>query len=469
MVLFSPKMLKPQSENIDKLYNFARDHSEIVVYGPTESAKSFECFKLAHALCSSIPNFQAVLLRKAKTTIYSTVLQTLKNHILPYNLADIPKNPVKAHGGPHSPTKLVYKDTGAELWFLGEDDKTGKALGTQWDLAVYSQCEQASFTFWEELSGRCTGRAKNWIVDGNYHGLLLGECNPSSSRHFLRNKWKEGNLQMLKFLHTDNAMIYYNGEYTPYGKKVIEDLKRKYSGHLYERLYLGNWVGVSGGVYVREFDPNVHEVEEQFILNQIQPDWIWTAAMDFGFRHPFVCSLFVGPPDNSVLYHYKEVYKSELDPDETKALVFRMLDKYLPPDKNLKWVVGDHKPEFHKTLEKIGLPMINAEKEVTPGIATVKECLINNRIFFNKNALVNAPDEEQIRKGYPTRTLEEFEVYAYKPEEKQNGSAQDEIPVSLHDDGLDTLRYQIVRWLQPTYKPLGVIGGSNPEEPESFF
>ena len=459
MVYLNPKIRKPQSERIDQLYEMAFRTNELVLYGATECAKSFASFKLAHALCSVIPNFQCVLLRKAKTTIYSTVLQTLKNHILPYGLTETDVNPIKPYGGTHSPVKLVYKDTGAEMWFLGEDDKTGKALGTEWDLAVYSQAEQASSEFWQQLSGRCTGRAGNWYVDGRPHGLLLGECNPSSSRHFLRTRYHEDRCDMIKFLHTDNAMIYYDGEYTEYGKKVIEDLKRKYTGHLYERLYLGNWVGVAGGVYTQEYDPNVHDVEEEQILNEIQDNWIWSMSMDFGFRHPFVCGLFVGPPDKSKLYFYKEIYKTEMDHDEMKNMVRNMVDQYLPSDKSLRWTVGDHTPEAHKALEKLGFPMENAEKEILPGIATVKEYLHNKKIFFNKNSLIHSPDENQLSKSNPTRTIDEFEMYAYKPEEKQTGSPQDELPIALYDDGCDVVRYELMKWNEPLieYKSVHAI------------
>ena len=459
MVYLNPKLLPHQSKQIDKLYEMVFQFKEIVLYGPTECAKSFECLKLAHALCSLIPNFRCVILRKAKTTIYSTALQTLKDHILPYGLIESPDNPIISFGGPRNPSRLIYKKTGAEMWLLGEDDKTGKALGTEWDLAVYSQCEQSAFTFWQELSGRCTGRAGNWVIDGRRHGLLLGECNPASSKHFLRVRWQEDRCQMLKFQHVDNAQMYYDGEYTGYGKDIIAELKRKYTGHLYERFYLGNWVGVSGAVYAQEYDPNIHDVEEQQILDEMKDDWEWSMSMDFGFNHPFVCVLFCGPPDldengnRKKLYSYKEIYKTGLDPDETKMMVHNLIDRYVPKNKELSWTVADHKPEYHKSLEKIGIPMENAEKEVLPGIQVVKECLHNNKIFFNKDSLVHPPDEEQQTKGNPTRSVDEFEVYAYKPVEKQTGAQNDELPIPLHDDYCDALRYELVKWSVPYIEP----------------
>ena len=441
-------ILPIESDRVESLYEKIYHYPEVVVFGPTESSKTFECLKIVHLLCATIPNFQAVVLRKAKTTIYSTILQTLKNHILPFGLIETDENLIKPYGGQNTPQWLDYKETGARMWFLGEDDKEGKALGTEWSCAMISQVEQVTKEFYEQLSGRCTGRDGNWIVNGQARGLLLSECNPAASKHFLRQRYNDGKCDMIKFRHIDSPKIYTNGAYTEYGKKTIEDLKRKYTGHLYERLYLGNWVGVAGGVYTQEYDPNVHDVEEEQILNEIQDDWIWSMSMDFGFRHPFVCGLFVGPKDKSKLYFYKEIYKTGLDPDTMNEMVQNMVSNHLPSGKKLSWTVGDHKPEAHLALKKLGFPMENADKEILPGIATVKEYLHNKKIFFNKNSLVHPPDEDQLSKSNPTRTIEEFELYAYKPEEKQTGSPQDEIPIPIHDDGCDIVRYELMKWNQ---------------------
>ena len=470
MVYLNPKLLKTQSQKVDQLYTDIFQHNELVLYGPTESAKTLEALKLAHTLCSTIKNFQATIIRKAKTTIYSTALQTLKNHILPHGLLEVPENPVSSHGGMHSPVKLIYKDTGAELWFLGEDDKTGKALGTEWDLAIYSQCEQASPVFWQQLSGRCTGRAGNWKVNGDHHGLLLGECNPASHRHHLRNRWKDGRCKMIKFLHVDNPMIYYDQEYTKYGKKTTESLKQKYTGVQYERLYLGNWKGVEGQVYP-EYDPNIHEVEENYILEQIQDDWVWTAACDHGHTHAFVYQLYVGAPDRSVLYLFKEVFKSQLDVDQMKERVFNLIDRHVPKNKKVIWTMADHRPEINKSIEKLGIIVQQAQKEIIPGVETVRQALHQKKVFFNKDSLVHPEDQVLIDQGYATRTTDEFEFYAYKPEEKMNGSIEDEKPdKSLNaDNGMDPLRYELVKWTAPKMVLDGVIGMVKPKVSKTFF
>ena len=468
MVQLNPKLLKPQSPRIDKFYDMVWKNKELVLYGPTECAKTFEAFKLAHALCSVIPNLQVVALRKAQTTIYSTVLQTLRQHILPYGLKDVPENPIKAFGGENKPQWLDYKETGSRMWFLGEDDKTGKALGTEWDLAVYSQSEQATQSFWEELAGRCTGRAGNWRVNGRPHGCLIGECNPASSRHFLRNRWKDNRCDMLKFTHEDNIMMYRDGDWTQYGRETRDGLRKRYTGTRFIRLFDGDWVGVEGAVYP-EYQPEIHDVDEDYIHGLIRDDWIWSASVDYGYNHPFVFQLWVGDSDRSRLFLYKEIYKTELDPEEMNAMVMDLLETYVPDEQYLQWIVTDHRPELNKGLAKLKLPVENAEKEVIPGIAKFKEYLNMKKVFFNKNSLVHVPDLNQADRGFPTRTVHEFEMYAFKPLDKQNGSLQDEKPIPIHDDGCDGGRYEIVKWDTPTYRPLGLITSTKPKEDQGFL
>lgn len=467
MRLLKETILQTQSEVVKGLYEAISRHNEIVVYGPTECAKSFECLVLAHLLCASNKNFQAVVLRKDKTTIYSTALQTLVNHILPHGLYDLPENPIRSFGGQNTPQWLDYKETGSRMWFLGEDDKTGKALGTEWDLAVYSQAEQSSSLFWQQLSGRCTGRSGNWLVDGKPHGLLLGECNPSSSRHHLRTREKAGECEMIKFRHVDSPKIFLDGEYTEYGARTVEKLKRKYTGVLYERLYLGNWSGVEGQVYT-EFDPNTHIVKESDI--PITDDWIWSASIDYGYRHPYVCSLWVGDPERQTMYLFKEVYRTQQDADQQKELFMNLIDEHVTSKgRELSWTVADHRPEMNKCFENFGIPIHNAEKEILPRIAKCKEMLQSKRILFNEDSREHDADPFQLDHALPTRLTDEFEEYHYKPVEKQTGAIQDEIPVKESDDGMDTMGYQVMEFFKTPRKIDGVFGSTRKKPSKSFF
>ena len=473
--LVKDTIIPHQSQTIDLFWDMAFTESEIILYGPAECSKTFEGALFMHFMCATIPNFQGVILRKAKTTIYSTILQTLKYHILPYGLIDSSKNLINSYGGPNTPQWLDYKETGARLWFLGEDDKTGKALGTEWDAALFSQVEQASAEFWEQLSGRCTGRAGNWIVNGLPHGVCLGECNPGPDKHHLRNRWRDGRCKMLKFTHKDSPKLYLDNEYTDRGKRVIPALKNKYTGHLHERLYKGNWVGVSGGVYTKEYDPNIHDVEEEQILDEVTDEWNYSLSIDFGTRHPFVAVLFISSPyftespETRKIFCFKEIYKTDLDPNQMVNEVLTLIRNWVPKHKELLWTVADHEPGYHKLFEKEGIRIRNAIKQILPGIANVKDFLHKQQVFFNKDSLTHAPDENQLERGFPTRSTDEFQMYAYKPKEKQTGAKSDEEPIALHNDFCDALKYELAEITKPDREPVQITPESIPKVRDDIF
>ena len=452
MDLLNPKILPNQSLTVDALYKIDPNLNERVVYGATETAKTFQALLFAHTLCLTKPNFQCVVLRKNQTTVYPSILQSLKQHILPHGLYDHPDSPVKPHGGQNKPQWLDYPHNGARMWFGGEDDKSGKILGTEWDLALYSQCEYADPTFWQQLSGRCTGRAGNWTYNGQRYALLLGECNPSSRSHFLLNREQNGKLDMIKFVHKDNPLLFYDGEWTEYGLRTDERLRSIYTGTTYERLYLGNW-STSEGIVFPEFDPNVHIVKEQQILDEIEHNWVWTCAADHGHRHAFVWQLYCGPPDRSKLYLFKEIFKTGLDVDAMKYEVNKMLRDAMEPHgrrpEELFWTVADYRPEINLTISRnLGFDVEPADREVIPGIERLRQGLHQRKIFFNESSLAHTEDQSLVERGKPCRTVQEFEIYRYKPDAKMNGTIEDEKPdKSLDaDNGIDPLRYEYFKW-----------------------
>ena len=454
--MFHPSVIPVQSDKIKQMF---RSKSQTVVLdSPYQCAKTFSCMAYVHALHMKIPGLQSIILRKEKTTVYNSILPQFADKILPFGLDSRSANPVHPHNGRRTPTHLEYFN-GGKMVFGGEDD-SGKVLGTEWDVAFYSQCEQADFEFWQRLGRRCNGRRGGWIEDGRQRGLLLGECNPSYRKHFLKRLQAEGLLEMITVTHSDNPTLFYDGEWTPLGLQTIEDLKNNLVGIEYRRGYLGEWCSAEGTVYGDYYVPELHDLEEEEIDRrrfESDQDWIWYGGIDYGERHPFVYGLFCGPEDYSEIYLYKEIYKTGLDVDQMREEIFELNASYIPEGEDLEWVVADHKPEVNKSLQKMGLPIKNADKEVLPGINLVKKRFSANQLFFNKNSRDHEPDYSQLEKNFPTRTTEEIERYVHKDADKHNGSLQDEIPVKLHDDGLDVVRYVIK---QTDYVPYISITGS---------
>ena len=438
--MYHPGVLPIQSPKIKQMVR--TKSSCVVLDSPYQCAKTFSCMAYLHALHMRIPGLYSVVLRKEKTTVYNSIIPQFVDKILPFGFQEHPLNPVHPHNGPRTPAWLEYFN-GGRMVFSGEDD-TGKVLGTEWDVAFYSQCEQADFPFWQKLGRRCNGRRGGWKENGKNRGLLLGECNPAHSKHFIKTESAKGKIELITVSHEDNPTLFYNGVWTPLGLQTIEDLKNNLVGIEYRRGFLGEWCSAEGTVYGDYYDPQVHDLDEEEIHDRREEsdqDWIWYGGIDYGENHPFVYSLFCGPEDYSEIYLYKEIYKTGLDVDQMRQEIYNLNAQYVPRDEYLEWVVADHKPEVNKSLIKTGLPIENAEKEVLPGINLVKKRLNANQIFFNRDSREHPADPHQLEKNFPTRTTEEFEVYVHKDSSKHNGTINDEIPIKLHDDGLDVVRY----------------------------
>ena len=438
--MFHPDVLPIQSDKIKRMIQSKARC--IVLDSPYQCAKTFSCMAYLHALHMQIPGLESIVLRKEKTTVYNSILPQFVDKILPYGLDDRSDNPVYPYNGKRIPSWLEYHN-GGRMVFGGEDD-SGKVLGTEWDIAFYSQCEQASFEFWQRLGRRCNGRRGGWKENGEARGLLLGECNPGHRKHFLKRLQGEDKLEMITVTHSDNPTLFYDGEWTPLGIQIVSDLKNNLVGIEYRRGFLGEWCSAEGTVYGDYYDSDIHDIEEAEIhrrMRAAEEPWIWYGGIDYGERHPFVYSLFCGPADHSEIYLYKEIYKTGLDVDQMREEIFDLNDRYLPKDEYLQWVVADHKPEVNKALQKTDLPVENADKEVLPGLNVVKKFLNAKKLFFNKRSRDHEADYHQLEQNFPTRTTEEFERYVHKDPDKHTGSIRDEIPVPLHDDGLDVVRY----------------------------
>lgn len=430
-----------------------RDAVEIVLDGPTETVKTFNCLLFLYILHHLVPNLQSIILRSEKTTTYTTVLKTLVQHILPYGLNKHAESPIHPYGGTNKPEWLDFKN-GGRLHIGGEDDKDGKVLGTEWDIALYSQCEQSKPEFWQRLSGRCTGRQGSLKANEEEFGILLGECNPDHSLHHIKKREQRGQIEMISLKHKDNIKIFKDGSYTNYGARTIRGLKKRYSGQVYKRLYEGKWVAAEGIVY--KFDQENHMKDIRW--GDIPSDYEIITGRDYGttVNSPFVHLAFAYSPNhdrilelpNSQIYQSgKEVAEIGLWIQEIEEQIKQQLGKEVAVR------VADHDSQAQLILQNLGLPAILANKELLIGIEQVKNRLKNGEIHFTPHSLWNDPDPELVDK--PQQLFDEWPLYKYKDEAAQlKNIAKADVPVKGNDHGLDVVRY-ICMYLAPQEINLG--------------
>lgn len=397
-------------------------HPSWALIGPAETGKTWAMLWRLDSLLRQYPNSRASLVRKVRSSMDTTVLETWRKVIAIRGGVN--------HEGGKKPTAYFYPN-GATL-FVGGMDDPGKILSAERDWIACNQGEELELADFETMTTRVTGRG---AVTEN--PMIFLDANPGPSTHWIVNT---PSLVTLPTRHRDNPSLFDDDgtpteQWTkPGGTKARLDAL---SGVRRDRLRDGLWVSAEGIVY-EDYDRAVHGPLPRF---SVPLHWRWVVGIDFGYNDPFVATLWaIGPDGEMVLV--KEVYKTHGTVlDHVPAL--RRMTKGLFIE---AWV-ADHDREDRETLHQNGIQTIAADKRLKPGLDAVM-----NR--FNRTTIHGVPemrfledtvverDEELATAHRPTCTTQELEVYAWP--KAVSGKPIKEVPIDKDNHGCDTMRYAVM-------------------------
>jgi phage terminase large subunit len=229
---------------------------------------------------------------------------------------------------------------------------------------------------------------------------------------------------------------------------VLESL----TGIRYKRGYLGLWVATEGVVY--EFDSAVHKIHRDAVP-EIRN---WYLSYDFGYTNAFVCQLW-GEDGDGRLYLWHEIYMTRRTVNAHVPCIKAMIG-----DKTITASVADHDAEDRATLREYGLNTIAAKKDISIGIQAVQERLKvqgdgKPRLYVVEDACVEY-DRDLYREYpgdlHPCCTEHEFPMYAW-PESK-DGKAEKEVPIDVHNHGMDATRYMVMYLEYGNFTPYMITG-----------
>jgi hypothetical protein len=205
--------------------------SEWIISGPAETGKTFASMYRLHKLLSTYPNARATILRKVRSSIPGTALETWKRVVQFGSLQP------KPYGGVN-PYLYVYPN-GSIAW-IGGMDNADKILSAERDYIYVNQAEELTADDWEKLTTRTTGRGS--VVP---NPMLFGDCNPGDPDHWILHRARSNALELLRSTHRDNPTLHDGTDWTEQGRKTIDKLQ-SLTGPRYARLYLGDWVRDDG-------------------------------------------------------------------------------------------------------------------------------------------------------------------------------------------------------------------------------
>lgn len=251
---------------------FSSRDMHVICAGPADSGKTLaSCLKM-FVMCAKYPKTQGALIRKTYRSIAGSVALTFDRVAKGF--------PVVKYGGEH-PEQYQFWN-GSRIW-IGGMDAPDKVLSSERDFIYVNQSEELTVQDWETLATRCTGRGA--VMP---YTQLLGDCNPSGTRHWIRKKASDGKLRLFNARHTDNPSLYdslspetafrmfpngpprvefdVDGEkicmspimrdgrvyvLSAEGRKRLEALATTLSGVRLLRLFKGIWATAEGAVYDR--------------------------------------------------------------------------------------------------------------------------------------------------------------------------------------------------------------------------
>lgn len=407
-----------------------RTDPEIVLSGPAGTGKSVAVLHRVFDLAVRHPGMRALLVRKTAVSLTGSALVTWREKVIPTSLA---AGAVDFYGGsPQEPPQ--YRLWNGSRIMIGGLDNPTKVMSTEYDIIFAQEAIELTEADWESLNSRL----RNGVVP---HMQLLGDTNPDTPTHWLRERANRGAVAMLESRHEDNPAYFTpTGQLTPAGVDYMARLDRL-TGVRYARLRKGLWVAAEGMIY-DGFDPAVHVIPRF----DIPPDWPRYWSIDFGYTNPFVCQFWCEDPDGRLIM-YREIYRTQrLVADHAAHILSLVTDpatgEWLEPKPQR--VVCDHDAEGRAQLRRhLHLPLRPADKSVLTGIEAMTRRLRpagdgHPRMLFMEGALVERdPDLDEAK--VPCSTVEEITGYVWAP--GPDGKPAKEEPLKLHDHGMDCGRY----------------------------
>jgi PBSX family phage terminase large subunit len=386
---------------------------EVLAEGAAGTGKTLTILNKIVIAAMKYKGMRAAIVRKTRTSMTQTVLQTLEKKVLP------PK--IKLHT-----TRQSYTFPNGSEIVIGGMDKPDKILSSEYDMIFVNEGTELSVVDYETL----LTRLRHGVMP--YQQIIV-DCNPAQKTHWLNERAQSQQMTRIKTGHKDNPHLWDGSKWTAAGEQYLSILKNSLSGLRYKRYFEGIWATAEGVIY-ETFDPDIHVVGPF----PIPDDWSRYRAIDFGFSNPFVCQWWAVDPDGR-MYMYREIYHTQRTVRQHAAQI-----NELSRGENYYYTVADHDAEDRATLHENGIPTIAATKTVTLGIERVQERLKvqgdgKPRLYFFRDALVELDHSLKVS-GKPIKTIDEFGSYIWKTTANR---VKDE-PQKSDDHGVDALRYMVM-------------------------
>ena len=400
---------------------------EVLVCGPAGTGKSLGILARIHQLLWLYPGMRVLFVRKVRADLAKSALVTFERHILGED------NPICSNVQ-REYRQVYHYPNGSEI-VIGGMDRPTAVMSSEYDLIYVQEAIELNVTDWESLSTR--------LRSGSVpYQLLIGDTNPGSPDHWLKQRCDTGVTRLLNSYHEDNPAYWDGEQWTKQGAAYIARLEAL-TGVRKERLRFGRWAAAEGVIF-EDWDDTLHVIDSF----PIPRSWKRFISIDFGFTNPMVVGWWAIDPDGR-LYRYREIYRTRMLVEDVARRA-----KKLTGDERIGYVVCDHDAEGRATWERhFGMKTIPAKKAISTGIQAMQARMRvagdgKPRLFFFRDGLVEM-DVDLEERRLPTSTIAEIPGYVWADRKRK------EEPVDEDNHGVDMSRYAIMSVDSPQKKSSG--------------
>lgn len=434
-----------------------RTSQEILLAGAAGTGKTFaNLFKL-RKFAEDHARARILLVRKTRVSLTETALVTWERDVLGEGHPLLARDLSRAH-------RHAYTFANGSTVVTAGMDKPDKVLSSEWDLIYVNEATELEETEWETLGSRLRANAGPF-------DQLIGDCNPTSPKHWLYKRCKRGQCKLYPTHHYENPRYYDHRrrEWTDAGRRYVHGRLRQLTGSRRDRFLYGKWVSAEGTVY--DYNPEVHDLPAGWAPPAQWPR-VW--SFDWGDSAPTVMQLWAVDPEGR-MYLYREVFRTRMRSDLLGEWARGELDSGREPAPH--GAVCDHDEEkardFMRACPAVHLHMAD-KADRGEGIQAMqarfdREVLGHRagepvygrpRIFFAPEALAHEPDGNLIDEGRPTSTVDEIVGYVWDPKFVRD------TPIAENDHGCDAARYA-VRYADAHLNPFAPGGIHSEPRPDA--
>lgn len=380
--------------------------SEVLLEGPAGTGKTRALLEYCQYLADNFPGTRILFIRKTRASMTESVLQIFESKVL---LPGSVLNAAAARGQ----RQAYHYPNGSEI-VCGGLDNVDRIMSAEYDVIALFEGTEATENDWEKLLTRLRNNVLPW-----QQGIV--DCNPSFPAHWLNTRATRGQMTRILSRHHDNPSL---------TDAYLARLSRL-TGHRRARLFLGQWAAAEGLIYDRW---------DEAVFVRERPGTKWeraVIAIDEGYANP--CAVGFWLIDGDGYPHLAdEWYRS----GELEANVVRQAIRYSEFARrkfvlSVEAVIVD--PSAAKLIAALGaagLPVVRADNDVLPGIASVQERLtVDER---GRPRLTISPRASGL--------LQEIPSYIWQT--NRDGTKRD-APVKVNDHSCDQMRY-MSRYLDST-------------------